>query len=145
MHTGPGLVTRGVLRMVVERPEASAAVWRPLADRTYARPQLFFSRPSASAAGAEARKGSSGAPSGISALRSPLPPNVQLITLQLLQPRKVLLRLAHQFGIGEDAVLATPVKVRLTRARRPTRSHLAAPRARRFPTRSSASSGVTFN
>ena len=44
-----------------------------------------------------------------SALRAPLPPNVQLTTLQSLSEGKLLLRLSHQFAIDEDATLSKPV------------------------------------
>ena len=36
------------------------------------------------------------------------------MTLQSLSDRQILLRLAHQFGIGEDALLSEPVSVDLS-------------------------------
>ena len=48
-----------------------------------------------------------------SALRAALPPNVQIITLHAHGKSSMLLRLAHQFGIGEDAVLSKPVRLDL--------------------------------
>lgn len=48
-----------------------------------------------------------------SALSKPLPPNVQVISLDRWNSQQVLLRLAHQFGLGEDAELSKPVNVDL--------------------------------
>ena len=47
-------------------------------------------------------------------LSKALSPNVQLVTLQSLAPDEVLLRLAHQFGVGEDTALSQPVEVSLS-------------------------------
>merc|ERR1719476_703669 len=43
----------------------------------------------------------------------PLPDNVQLVSLRWWNASTVLVRLAHQFGIGEDAELSKPVDVDL--------------------------------
>jgi len=45
-----------------------------------------------------------------------LPANVELITMQVMtsQPGSTLIRLAHLFGVGEDAALSQPVDVSLT-------------------------------
>jgi len=48
-----------------------------------------------------------------SASIAPLPPNVQLVTLNWWNQTSVLIRLAHQFGIDEDAELSKPVKLDL--------------------------------
>ena len=52
-----------------------------------------------------------------SALSAPLPANVQLISFQQVgdgtTTDTVLIRLAHQFGIDEDAILSQPVTVDL--------------------------------
>ena len=90
-------------------------MWRPLADSVYAQPLVVFARMNDSRHGS----GSDGAqPFGepapappaplanLSALLAPLPDHVQLVTLQELRPGRLLLRLAHQLAIGEDAVLA---------------------------------------
>ena len=52
-----------------------------------------------------------------SALSSPLPPNVHLLTLEPwgVDGADVLLRLEHYFEAGEDAVYSLPVKVDLAR------------------------------
>jgi len=51
-----------------------------------------------------------------SALNTDLPLNVDLMTLQVLDPVNLvyLLRLSHQFGVGEDPTLSLPVTVDLT-------------------------------
>jgi len=124
-HSGPGLISRGTHRLTLERPTRASRVWRPLADRTYARPLLAFASTSTPAAGkpaeAGAKAGADGAPpraatpppANVSALRVPLPDHVQLVTLQELRPGRLLLRLAHQLAIGEDAALAQPARVNL--------------------------------
>lgn len=42
-----------------------------------------------------------------------LPMNVQLVTLERLDDSQVLIRLAHQFAVGEDPTLSQPVTVDL--------------------------------
>lgn len=48
-----------------------------------------------------------------SALAAPLPPNVQLTTIQSLATGTALLRLAHLYAVGEDAVQSQNVTVAL--------------------------------
>ena len=114
-HSGPGLISRGTHRLTLERPARASRVWRPLADRTYARPLLAFARIDANAADADGGAGADGAPprADVSALLTPLPAHVQLVTLQELRAGRLLLRLAHQLAIGEDAALAQPAQVNL--------------------------------
>jgi len=100
-HDGPALVLRGRLWVTVEPPASAASVWRPLQDRMYAQPGIAFG-PGDSAV------------QGYSALQTALPPNVQLMTLHSLNGSSVLLRLSHQFGIGEDPSLSQPVSVDLS-------------------------------
>ena len=105
-HVGPGLVIRGQHKVVVEAPAKAASVWRPLVDRIFAVPTLTFWPPGAAAAPAP------GAPRSAINLGA-LPVSVELITLQQFGPGQILVRLAHQFGIGEDAALSQPVSVDL--------------------------------
>ena len=108
---GAGLITRGTNRLTLEPRKSAHRVWRPLADRAYARPLVAFARAT--------RQGSDGAQAlsettplaNFSALFTPLPEHVQLLTLQELRPGRLLLRLAHQLAIGEDATLAQPAQV----------------------------------
>ena len=50
-----------------------------------------------------------GGPAVFTALRVPLHPALQLITLQMHAPGEVLLRLAHRYAIDEDTRLSPPV------------------------------------
>ena len=110
---GAGLITRGTNRLTLEPRTTAHRVWRPLADRAYARPLVAFARAT--------RQGSDGAQAlsettplaNFSALLGPLPEHVQILTLQELRPGRLLLRLAHQLAIGEDAALAQPALVNL--------------------------------
>ena len=103
---GAGLITRGTNRLTLEPRTTAHRVWRPLADRAYARPLVAFARAT--------RQGSDGAQAlsettplaNFSALLGPLPEHVQILTLQELRPGRLLLRLAHQLAIEEDATLA---------------------------------------
>ena len=104
-HHGPGLIVRGRHAVSLEPAAAATRIWRPLMDRVFGTPKLSFSTDAAVA--------SSPHPS-FSALAKPLPPNVQLMTLKTMGPGVILLRLAHQFGIGEDPTLSAPVSVDLS-------------------------------
>jgi hypothetical protein len=81
-------------------------VWRPLMDRVYIKAQPFFT---AKALAAEV-------PTTFTGLSKALPANVQVITLEAFDPEGpdvFMLRLAHQFGRGEDAELSKPAVVDL--------------------------------
>lgn len=119
-HYGPGLVVRGKHTVTLEPPDTAASVWRPLADQVYAEPVITFAAEASRVGDALHRhQRSRGGAFGASALTAPLPPNVQLISFQqvgggstdgAVTPRSaestVLIRLAHQFGIGEDEYLS---------------------------------------
>jgi hypothetical protein len=92
VHTGPGLVSRGLHRVLLEPPASSAKVWRPLADKVFSPPALFFAQGAMAQAGPFAF--------GASALNRALPPNVQIMTLQSLGGGQTMLRLAHQVRTG---------------------------------------------
>lgn len=99
-HYGRGLVTRGKHFLLFGAPDNAARQWRPLADAVYMPLQPFF-------AGAGAQPGRGGS------LARALPPNVQIVTLEVWDDRRTLLRLAHQFGLGEDVELSKPASVNL--------------------------------
>ena len=105
--SGHGLVIRGSHFVTLEPPANASAIWRPLADRVFAKPVLGFRSGAVVHNQATTRSFSS-------ALSRPLPDNVQLMTLQALSKGQFLLRLSHQFGIHEDAVLSVPVQVDLS-------------------------------
>lgn len=69
-RSGRALIVRGTHYVSLEPAASAAAVWRPLMDRVYAKPLVAF----APAAGAPERRTSS-------ALRAPLPPNLQVLML----------------------------------------------------------------
>jgi hypothetical protein len=102
-HLGKPLVIRGRHVVTLQNPASAAALWRPLADSVYSPPLPII---------ASHAPGAGFKPS-VEAIASPLPSNVQLMTLQSVGTRTVLLRLAHQFGIGEDATLSLPASVDL--------------------------------
>lgn len=108
VHIGPGLITRGSHRLTLERPRTAARVWRPLADRTYARPLLMFAQ-------AEPSTVARPPPADYSALQRALPEHVQIITFQELRSGRLLLRVANQLGIDEDESLSQPAQVDLGR------------------------------
>jgi hypothetical protein len=100
------LVVRGTHRLSLDVPKDAAKAWRPLADRTYLQPELVF--------GAGSSSGSSSASVvaiNTASFVNALPVNVQLMTLQALSQTTLLVRLSHQFGLGEDATLSLPVTV----------------------------------
>lgn len=105
LPNGAGLVARGRHLLVLSDPATAAAAWRPLADALYMPPLPFFA-PGFSIPGAQASY-------IYSILTEQLPPNVQVASLSRWDEAWVLLRLAHQFGAGEDAVLSKPAKVDL--------------------------------
>ena len=50
----------------------------------------------------------------LSYLKTDLPDQVELITLQVYSGGKILVRLSHSYGVGESAVYSTPVTVDLS-------------------------------
>jgi len=102
-HYGPGLVIRGTHYLLLTTPKEAAKAWRPLQDRVYVRPQLAFG------SGVQVK-----APSA-SFVSEALPANVQLLTLERLSETNLLVRLGHQFGVGEDDELSKPATVDLSK------------------------------
>eukprot|EP00929_Paragymnodinium_shiwhaense_P067516 TRINITY_DN33975_c0_g1_i1.p1 TRINITY_DN33975_c0_g1~~TRINITY_DN33975_c0_g1_i1.p1 ORF type:complete len:1024 (-),score=239.94 TRINITY_DN33975_c0_g1_i1:389-3010(-) len=103
-HYGPGLVVRGKHLVSLAPPAKAAEAWRPLQDKFYMPPAPFFA-----AGNARLKEGS------YSALSDQLPANVQVITLDRWDDKRLLVRLAHQFGLGEDAELSKPATVDLSK------------------------------
>ncbi|CAK9083304.1 unnamed protein product [Durusdinium trenchii] len=95
-HYGPGLVTRGQHWLHLGRPSNTAKSWRPLMDRLYMAPVPFFT------AGEVAFRKS---------WTNWLPKNLEVISLASWGPKTLLLRIAHQFGVGEDPELSKPAKL----------------------------------
>jgi hypothetical protein len=101
-HYGGQVAVRGKYYISVSRPETAAAQWRPLQDQLYLPAAPFFSTAPAS----------EGIAASYSALAQALPMNLQLISVQP-DVGSMLVRLAHQFGLDEDAELSKPVAVDL--------------------------------
>lgn len=102
---GPGLVVRGQHKLLVSTPEKAAATWRPEMDRVFQAPVPVFL----------AQGGRASPAAHYSGVAEALPDNVQLVSLEPLGEGKVMIRLAHQFGLGEDPELSKPATVDIAR------------------------------
>lgn len=109
---GEGLVVRGKHRVLVG-DNGGATLARSMMDSAFADPFVFVG---ASATGSDVAVEAS----SITGMGKSLPPNVMLITRLRLtaatssQPEKeFLIRLGHQYGMGEDEELSKPVSVDL--------------------------------
>lgn len=108
VRLGAGLVIKGMHRLLLDTPATAAATFRPMMDTLYFPPVLAFV-PSPSSSWLQSHVTNfSGLIAG-----ADLPVNVHILTLQSWTNTTVLLRLAHQFGVGEDAKLSLPVSVSL--------------------------------
>ena len=111
---GRGLIVRG-RHWLVLAPSAGAApaLYKAAAQRALSLPHTIIGiSPLLGGLTPAAWLAAGHAPSA-SLLAAPLPPNVHLATLQSLGPARLLLRLAHTFDAGEDAVLSGSVTVGL--------------------------------
>ncbi|XP_049645255.1 lysosomal alpha-mannosidase [Suncus etruscus] len=111
LEDNEGQLVRGRHLLLLEPPKTAAAAHRLLAEKEVLAPQLILS------AGPGATYSSSKAKSlQFSGLRRELPPSVHLLTLARGNPNTLLLRLEHQFAVGEDSGrnLSSPVTLDLT-------------------------------
>ena len=106
--TGLGLIVRSTHRLQLERPTAAPAPRRAAAQSLLFTPQALLAPLSAPPATFLAA-----ATPAWTALTAPLPPNAHLLTAEVVAPGVLLVRLAHVFGAGEDAVLSQNVTVAL--------------------------------
>ncbi|NXN97795.1 MA2B1 mannosidase, partial [Rhinopomastus cyanomelas] len=108
--TGTGLVVRGRHLLLLEPPEVAADSHRPLAQALALPPCLLLAPPG----GSQYRPGLPSL-SQFSGLRGELPPNLHLLTLAPggAGAGSVLLRLEHQFQLGESTGSSQPVTVDL--------------------------------
>jgi len=107
---GQGLTITGSHHLILTAPNMLLAAARGTAARVFGYPYVTYSP-------------LSGTPQDYikahhvqqSFVQTPLPPNVDLMTLQVTDAAKgiALVRLAHQFGVGEDQSLSLPVTVDL--------------------------------
>ena len=109
--TGDGLIVRGVHWLTLDTPTRSAKAQRQLMQSDFFRPLLKaaplqgLTPPQWLTKFVGARRG----------MATNLPPNVHLLTVDTANygPGVMLLRLAHLYEVGEDAVLSQPATVQL--------------------------------
>ncbi|XP_063472154.1 lysosomal alpha-mannosidase isoform X5 [Symphalangus syndactylus] len=110
MENGSGAWVRGRHLVLLDTAQAAAAGHRLLAEQEVLAPQVVLAQGGGAAynLGAPPRTQFSG-------LRRDLPPSVHLLTLASWGPEMVLLRLEHQFAVGEDSGrnLSAPVTLNL--------------------------------
>lgn len=97
--------------LILSTEEAGVREMRTMMDELFAPLATFYSpipAPSTSSGATDPAPLSVG-----SAMGSALPTNVQLVTLERVSENKLLVRLGHQFAVGEDATLSLPVEVDL--------------------------------
>jgi len=107
---GMGLTVTGIHYVMLSTTDTVVAHYRRHAARVFAPPSVAYAPLSGSISNYIASHRVSQ-----TFIQSPLPVNVDLMTLQVNEASKniVLLRLAHQFGVGDDATLSVPVTVDL--------------------------------
>ena len=98
---GRGLIVRGRHWLAVAPAPAAAHAYKALQQRALALPYALSAFAAFSGAPTDWLRAH---PGSLSLLAAPLPPNVHLATVQRLGPRALLLRLAHLYEAGEDAV-----------------------------------------
>ena len=96
---GRGLIVRGKFLLLLEEAKSSAKLHRVISEEEMLRPSLAFSA-------------GSGYQVSYQALTRSLPVNVHLLTFESFG-KSVLLRLEHQFAVGEDDELSKAVTVQL--------------------------------
>ena len=104
---GKGLIVRGKLCLTLAPPWSSAALHRELGERLLLEPVLAFAPNSLTF-----KQWTSRHISMYSGLKRELPSNVHLLTLETMKDT-ALIRLEHQYEIGEDAKLSQPVNISL--------------------------------
>jgi len=110
VRIGPGLIIKGTHRVLLDAPADAAKTFRAEMDRAYYPPILgLVANPGSTSEWVDTHLTNYTAvvPGG------DLPVNVHVLTLQWWDASTVLLRLAHQFGVGEDAALSQPATVNL--------------------------------
>jgi hypothetical protein len=101
---GRGLIITGTHRLFLSSSEDAMTRMRLQQQRAYS-PLLPLFQPGSSRP----------LPPSTTAMQQPLPPNVQLLTLQQLNATTTLLRLSHSFAPDESAEWSQPAVVDLTR------------------------------
>ncbi|KAK3702899.1 hypothetical protein QZH41_014169, partial [Actinostola sp. cb2023] len=103
--SGKGLIARGKLAVVLAPPADSAAIHRDLGEKMLLEPILSFTEnPSTVEAWVSKHN------TVYSGLKRELPENVHLLTLETMD-QHALIRVEHQFEVGEDAKLSSPLNI----------------------------------
>ncbi|XP_025413400.1 lysosomal alpha-mannosidase-like isoform X2 [Sipha flava] len=105
---GMGLVARGQHYLTMGPVNKQFAVERLLAQRKLIRPQYFYTRKQSVTSHDDLKKTNLLQYSG---LKTPLPKNVQLLTMEPWKDGSVLLRFEHIFEYNEDKDLSIPVVI----------------------------------
>lgn len=104
---GEGMVVRGNYRIMVGKGKSGASLARSEMDRAFSSPLIFVASAPSAGSAPPIKATHSG-------LMGHLPPNVMLVTFKKLdRPKYYLVRLAHQYGVGEDAKLSRNVTLDL--------------------------------
>ena len=100
---GRGLVVRGLHRLIVSRPHRALSLQRPLMERIAHTLAPKFTPGIVKLPRAT-----------FSALKTQLPENLHLVTLDGAHNDQVILRIGHMYAVNEDATLSSPVTISLT-------------------------------
>ena len=112
---GQGLIVRGRFLVLLEASKRSARLHRLVGEEEFLRPLLAFSQVGNTNMRGDKNKRNYDDKEGncrYQALTRSLPANVHLLTLQK-DDKILLLRLEHQFALGEDDELSKPTSVKL--------------------------------
>ncbi|CAB9508715.1 Lysosomal alpha-mannosidase [Seminavis robusta] len=107
---GEGLVIRGSHRIMIGAGNQGASLARSEMDESFANPLVFV-------ASAKSDDRVSLSRVSFSALQAALPPNVMLVTFKKLHgnhTNEYLIRLGHQYSLGEDDQLSKPATIDLS-------------------------------
>lgn len=104
---GQGLVITGRHYVILVDAAGAAEAARVGQNLVYTQPHLSYAAIASIAAYTRAHH------TNLTFLGADLPPNVELMTLQVRPNGETLLRLAHQFGVGEDDTWSQPATVDL--------------------------------
>jgi hypothetical protein len=103
-HYGPGLIHRSRYWISLTTVQTAARTYRPALDQIFYDTQHFYST---NVGTVQNMKGS--------VMQAALPDNLQVMTLERKNATTILLRLSHQYGVGEDPVMSQPASVDLAR------------------------------
>ncbi|GCC34708.1 hypothetical protein chiPu_0013183 [Chiloscyllium punctatum] len=107
-YDGKGLVVRGKHLVFLDTVSASAELHRLQAQAEYMAPWTVMAQGTGTAYSSRPKHIAE-----FSALKEELPPNVHLLTLAQWDSQSFLIRLEHQFEMGESSVYSKPITVDL--------------------------------